>query len=190
MSRYGSTESYRHRVIKRREGEFLVSWVYDRYYPGQRGRYPQLRQRDTDLAGARRFMKKWKLRAYWANGHVVDGLPEAEEKLDGLEVLRTVLKRLRSDDQGGYISYEGNGKWSFVSTSLPQTTPEELNALFELAGIVPDVIVPKGSCEDCANAKVLPDGRRVERGYAGPCSPCKRPIMSNFVPITKKRRTA
>jgi hypothetical protein len=104
----------------------------------------------------------------------------------GIIALRSILKSMRWDDQGGYSSYLGDGKWGFVSTGLPQTTPKQLNALFDLAGIVPDVIVPKGYCEDCAHAK--PNAREGgfityhEQGYAGPCSPCKRPKMSNFVP--------
>lgn len=107
----------------------------------------------------------------------------------GILALRSVLKRLRWDDQGGYPSYEGDGKWGFSSTGLPQTTPEELNALFALAGLKPDAIKPKGSCEDCVHAKAC---YRVggfityhEQGYAGPCCPCKRPLMSNF----KARKT-
>lgn len=102
----------------------------------------------------------------------------------GIEVLRTVLQRLRWDDQGGYPGLCRDGGWDFASTSLPQTTPDELNALFELAGIVPDPIVPLGSCGDCAHA----DGGR-ERGYANPCGSCKRPRMSNFVSRENLRRT-
>ncbi len=95
----------------------------------------------------------------------------------GIEALRSILKRLRDDAQGGYSSYEGNGEWSFASTSLPQTTPEQLNALFALAGLEPDVIVPKGSCGTCIFAT---NGR--ERGWSSPCCSCSRPLMSNFVP--------
>jgi hypothetical protein len=95
----------------------------------------------------------------------------------GMVALRAVLKRMRSDDQGGYISYGGDGKWHFVTAGLPQTTPEELNALFALAGIEPDVIIPKGACADCKFAR---DGR--ERGYESPCLGCKRPYHSNFEP--------
>ncbi len=105
--------------------------------------------------------------------------------MEGLEALRNVLKRMRWDDQGGYCSYGGNGKWHFVSTGLPQTTPEELNALFEMAGIVPDKIISKGSCSTCRHAKVGSDGKRYERGYEGrKCQPCKRPKMSNWAPMT------
>ena len=43
----------------------------------------------------------------------------------GMEMLRTVLRRLRWDDQGGYPGYRGNGRWDFVTAGLPQVTPEE-----------------------------------------------------------------
>jgi hypothetical protein len=102
----------------------------------------------------------------------------------GIKVLARVLKRARWDDQGGYPSYN-NGKWSFISSGLPQATPEEWDALFALAGIVPDEIVSKGSCEDCSHAKVLADGSRAEKGYVQPCLSCKRPSMSNFEPLVK-----
>ncbi len=95
----------------------------------------------------------------------------------GLEVLSRVLQRLRDDEQGGYPSYAGNGRWGFVSTGLPQVTPDELNALFAAVGIKPDVIQSKGSCTTCMFAK---DGH--ERGYAQPCSGCSRPVMSNYIP--------
>jgi hypothetical protein len=99
-----------------------------------------------------------------------------------IDELRTALRRLRWDDQDGYPGYHGNGRWDFVSTGLP-VTPDELNALFELAGIVPDVIVPLGHCEDCLHAV---NGR--ERGYVEPCGSCKRPRMSNFVPVAAAHR--
>lgn len=97
----------------------------------------------------------------------------------GLAVLRRVLRAMRWHDQGGYVSRD-NGKWSFVSTGLPQTTPEELDALFAMAGIEPDEIVPKGHCFDCKHAR-----NGSERGYENPCSPCTRPYHSNFVPADR-----
>lgn len=100
----------------------------------------------------------------------------------GLDALRAVLRRLRWDNQGGYPGYEGDGKWSFVTTGLPQTTPDELNQLFALAGIEPDVIMSLGHCEDCAHSV---DGQ--ERGYKQPCSGCLRPLMSNFVQLRTGR---
>lgn len=99
-----------------------------------------------------------------------------------LAVLGNVLRRLRWDDQGGYPGLH-NGKWTFASTCLPATTPEELNVLFKLAGIVPDEIRSLGHCAECAHARTYSDGTRDEQGYAGPCSACKRPRMSNFVPM-------
>lgn len=98
----------------------------------------------------------------------------------GLDVLRKVLMRLRWDDQGGFVGYHGKGKWDFLSTALPQVTPEELNALMDLVGIVPDKIVSLGSCRNCAHSD---KGR--ERGYKPPCVSCKRPRMSNFQPKPK-----
>lgn len=111
----------------------------------------------------------------------------------GIMVLQDVLKRARWDNQGGYPSYQGDGKWSFVTAGLPQASPAEWNALFKLAGIEPDVIVSIGSCHDCQHAKTLPDGRRVERAWAGQkCCSCGHPRMSNFEPLvaiqpTKRR---
>jgi hypothetical protein len=98
----------------------------------------------------------------------------------GIQALRSVLQRTRWDDQGGYPGYRGNGKWDFVSTGL-QTTPKELNALFALVGLVPDVITPKGSCKECRNSNC-----GVEYGYkTKTCCTCKRPQMSNFAPFRK-----
>ena len=87
-----------------------------------------------------------------------------------MEVLRKVLLRMRSDRQDGYPGYEGDGKWGFVSTGLPQVTPDELNELFELAGVVPDPIETLGLCRDCKHSI---NGR--ERGYEMPCLKCLRP---------------
>lgn len=42
---------------------YRLHWTYDRYYSGSRLRFPQGRSRDTDLAGAQRFAKKWDLSA-------------------------------------------------------------------------------------------------------------------------------
>lgn len=108
----------------------------------------------------------------------------------GIVALRRALKSERWDDQGGYPGYVGNGKWDFASSPVGPFTPDEVNALFDLAGLVPDAIQPKGSCEDCAHA--APSNQRPggfityhERGYSVPCSPCKRPLMSNFKPRKK-----
>lgn len=99
-----------------------------------------------------------------------------------LNVLRAVLQRARWNEQGGYPS-RTNGRWDFVSSGLPQASPEEWDALFRLAGIVPDEIVSNGSCAQCAHAV---NGH--ERGYRQPCSTCARPKMTNFKPIAVRRR--
>lgn len=98
----------------------------------------------------------------------------------GLAVLRRILRAMRWHDQGGYVS-RVDGKWSFVSTGLPQATPEEVDTLFALAGIEPDEIVSKGSCFHCKHAR--DDGS--ERGYEKPCLTCSRPYHSNFVPADR-----
>lgn len=97
------------------------------------------------------------------------------EQQKGIDALRDVLQRMRSDDQGGYSLYQGNGKWAFVSTGLPQTTPEELNKLFALVGVEPDMIQSLGSCKTC---RYSIGGR--SRGYARPCGSCKMPMASNW----------
>lgn len=102
-------------------------------------------------------------------------------RTEGINVLRCILKRLRWDDQGGYVGYHGDGEWSFISIGLGQVSPDELNSLFELVDVEPDVIVPLGSCEDCHFSI---DGR--ERGYKQPCLPCTRPYHSHFKPKETK----
>jgi hypothetical protein len=99
-----------------------------------------------------------------------------------LNVLRDILLRLRWDDQGGFVSLH-NRRWDFVSTSLPQVTPEELDSLFKLVGIVPDEIVSAGLCKDCAFS-----AEGYERGYAEPCCGCLRPLHSRFKPRKIKRK--
>lgn len=106
--------------------------------------------------------------------HLTLTAKRAKEIDEGIKVLKKVLKRLRWNDQGGYPS-RVNGRWAFVTGGLPQATPEEHDALFALAGIVPDEIKSKGEFKDCVHSK---NGH--EQGYSGKCSPCKRPRMSNF----------
>ncbi len=112
-----------------------------------------------------------------AVGEAITTNPILKKKTQrGLAALRRVLRGLRWNDQGGYPGYRGRGKWDFVSTGLPQTTPEDLNALFALANIKPDVIISRGDCKHCANSK---NGR--EQGYSTrACFSCKKPRMSNF----------
>lgn len=106
----------------------------------------------------------------------------------GIIALRRALKAMHWDRQGGYSSYLGDGKWSFASSGIGQFSPDEMNALFNLVGVVPDVIKSKGHCEDCKHARPITRGAFViyqEQGYTGPCSPCERPKMSNFEPRKK-----
>ena len=93
----------------------------------------------------------------------------------GKGALQRVLSALYSPEQDGYRGYIGDGRWSFVTAGLPQTTPEELNALFRLAGIVPNAIVSKGTCATCRYS--IKGG---ERGWVQPCVSCVRPLMSNW----------
>lgn len=97
------------------------------------------------------------------------------------ETLRAVLRRMRWDEQGGYPGRK-DGKWLFEAVQLT-LKPEELDVLFEAAGVVPDEIQSLGKCSDCANAV---NGR--ERGYEQPCASCNRPMMSAFVPVKKAVR--
>ena len=110
-------------------------------------------------------------------------LPDEDTLRAGVKTLRKILRRMRWDDQGGYCSYQGDGKWSFASTSIGQIEGDELNDLFALAGIKPDVIESNGDCEDCVFSL---DGGR-ERGYAAPCCKCSRPGHSHFVQRTATR---
>ena len=98
-------------------------------------------------------------------------------------VIKRVLRAQRWDDQGGYSCYGGNGKWNFAQTSIGgYITSEEYNALFAFAGIVPDKIVSLGDCRNCANSE---DGH--EQGYSTKeCVSCRRPQMSNFVPMKRR----
>lgn len=40
------------------------------------------------------------------------------------KIVGDILRRDRWDDQGGYVSYNGDGQWGFVTTSLD--TPDEM----------------------------------------------------------------
>jgi len=56
-----STAGYSHRVHQPAADYYVISWMWDRYYRDSRLRFPQTVRRITDLAGARRFAKKWGL---------------------------------------------------------------------------------------------------------------------------------
>jgi len=109
------------------------------------------------------------------------------ERKKALHALRTVLKRRRSDEQGGYMGRR-DGRWDFTASSLT-VKAEELDALFEFAGITPDEIQPLGDCNRCIHAIFgVFQERAFERGYDDPCGSCLRPKMSNFVPVTSLTR--
>jgi hypothetical protein len=59
MSRFNSSGSKGHRIVRLSADLFRIYWSVDRYYPGSRLRHPTGYSRDTDLAGAKRFAKKW-----------------------------------------------------------------------------------------------------------------------------------
>ncbi len=108
---------------------------------------------------------------------------------EGLAVLRAVLQRMRNEKQDGYTDCK-NGKFSgtarFISCGLPQATPEELDALFALAGIVPDAIESNGSCSTC----VYGDARGGNQGWDAPCCSCAHPKMTNFVALASVKDSA
>ena len=110
-------------------------------------------------------------------------LPDDKTLKKGLDALRAVLKRMRWDDQGGYPQ-RYNGEWVCASAGLGLANSKELDALFAMAGIVPDEIQPIGHCKTCK----FSDGGR-ERGWRGThCIHCNRPKMSEFKPKPKARK--
>jgi hypothetical protein len=101
-----------------------------------------------------------------------------------IKLLRTLLQRMRNSEQGGYDDVRHG---SFVrAIPFPYPTVEELNALFSLAGIVPDAIPINGTCATC----VFGNPRLGDQGWAQPCSSCSRPKMTNFVPLAAVRASA
>jgi hypothetical protein len=61
MGRYNSSSSYGHRIWRIGPDHYRLGWTVDRYYAGSRLRHPRGFDRDTDLAGAKRFARKWDL---------------------------------------------------------------------------------------------------------------------------------
>ena len=61
MSRHRSSGSYGHSIHRFGPDDFRLHWTVDRYYSGSRLRFPRGASRDTDLAGAKRFTKRWGL---------------------------------------------------------------------------------------------------------------------------------
>lgn len=61
MGRYRSSGSYGHDIQRIGPDHYRLHWTVDRYYASSRLRHPRLSSRDTDLAGAIRFAKRWEL---------------------------------------------------------------------------------------------------------------------------------
>ncbi len=59
MSRIRSTGSSGHSVKRFGYDDYRLYWTVDRYCKGSRLRFPTQYSRDTDAAGAKRFIKKW-----------------------------------------------------------------------------------------------------------------------------------
>lgn len=103
-----------------------------------------------------------------------------------VKILQEILEQNGNQEQEGFSSYEGKGKWSFVRMGL-MVTPKQLNALFKMANLEPKVIKSRGDCNTCQYAKLC-NGKYVERGYQGKCLTCIRPKMSNYRKRYTKRR--
>jgi hypothetical protein len=61
MSRHSSSGSSYHAIQRIGPDHYRLSWTVDRYVRGSRLRFPTTSTRDTDLAGAIRFAKKWEI---------------------------------------------------------------------------------------------------------------------------------
>lgn len=61
MSRFNSSGSYAHSVTLMGGDWYRLWWTVDRYASNSRLRFPTTYSRDTGLAGAKRFAKKWDL---------------------------------------------------------------------------------------------------------------------------------
>lgn len=101
-----------------------------------------------------------------------------------LKILRELLRRMRNTAQDGYQDVI-DGKFE-REHPLPVATRDELNALFSLAGLVPDGIRVNGTCATC----VFGGEDGGDQGWADPCCSCSRPKMMNFVPLAKVRASA
>ncbi len=62
MSRFNIGAS-KHHIERVGRDHFRLSWTFDTYLGGSRLRWPRTIRRDTDLAGALRFARKWNLPA-------------------------------------------------------------------------------------------------------------------------------
>lgn len=101
-----------------------------------------------------------------------------------IKLLRQLLRRMRNTAQDGYADVR-DGKFE-RSRALPAPTVDELDALFSLAGLVPDEIQINGTCRTCVFG--CPDGG--DQGWSTPCCSCARPKMTNFVPLARVRASA
>ena len=61
MSVTRNSRAYGHSYARMDDDWYRLRWCIDYKYPRSRLRHPRWFQRDTDLAGAKRFAKKWKL---------------------------------------------------------------------------------------------------------------------------------
>lgn len=61
MSRHRPSCSYGHSIRLISDDHWRLYWMVDRYYEGDRLRHTTGASRDTDMAGAIRFCKRWKL---------------------------------------------------------------------------------------------------------------------------------
>lgn len=74
MSRHSSSSSTNQGIQQFGPDDYRLFWTVDFYYSGSRLRFPRQFSRDTDLAGARRFAKKWNLTRWLPGGE--KALPE------------------------------------------------------------------------------------------------------------------
>jgi hypothetical protein len=112
----------------------------------------------------------------------------------GLTALRKILRGTRDDEQGGYHDVGPDGKFAghatFFSMPIGFATPEQLDVIFSLAGISPDPVIAKGSCEECVFSEPQKDGSVRDLGWNRPCVSCRRPKMSSFVPLASVKNSA
>lgn len=97
-------------------------------------------------------------------------------------MIRDILVQYRNKEQDGYLDYR-DGKWSHdIAILRSLISSDEMNTLFAFAGIVPDPVVPLGSCGTCRFAV---DVKGNNRGWGRPCSSCSMPKHSNWEPRPK-----
>lgn len=67
MSRHSRQTAYGQRIKKLFSDCYEISWTVDRYYAGNRLRFPSGYSRTTNEKGGRRFAKKWGLDFPWTD---------------------------------------------------------------------------------------------------------------------------